>query len=128
MTDTPRVKPIPDPVYSCKFCAYQQLTPAEGLWWSKKQQGLVCEECWDYSPVSEEQKGVSLAMELEARNVPTLLTAEDRETLMRLVTYSTCCAVPPIEQDQIGALCRKLLRGGPAEPPAAVIGAEDFYD
>jgi hypothetical protein len=59
------MKKIPEPLYSCKYCADEYSWPAKDLHWSEKSQDWVCRECWSYS--EECEQGISLADEIKAQ-------------------------------------------------------------
>ena len=58
------MKPIPEPVYPCKYCADEYSWPASDLNWSELDEAWVCDLCWDDRDI-EEEKGVCLADEIK---------------------------------------------------------------
>lgn len=69
------VRHIPKPLYPCMHCAEEYSWPAEDLSWSKREMGWVCDLCWDDRDVNwdgddciDEDKGISLAEELNRQN------------------------------------------------------------
>ena len=63
------MKPIPEPVYPCKYCADEYSWPATDLFWSNQDQDWICDDCWDdrdfMTASSGEEKGVCLADEIK---------------------------------------------------------------
>ena len=66
------MKPIPQALYSCKYCYEDASWPADGLWWSEHDEGWVCDICWpdrdwlwDGDEMYCEPKGTTLAAEIE---------------------------------------------------------------
>jgi hypothetical protein len=62
-------RPLPKPLYCCANEEFGILStrPAEELWWSDKEQGWYCDNCWNCG--LEEEKGISLAEELKQRGL-----------------------------------------------------------
>jgi hypothetical protein len=66
-------KPIPDPLYPCRFNDCLSTWPAELLFWSEPLQDWVCDQCWDdvdahWTDDGRVDCGISLAQELRERN------------------------------------------------------------
>ena len=65
-------KPIPEPLYPCRFNDCLSTWPAEDLFWSEPLQDWVCDQCWDdvdahWMDDGRVDSGISLAQELRER-------------------------------------------------------------
>ena len=81
------MKPIPKPVYPCKYCANEYSWPATDLFWSNQDQDWVCDDCWDDRDI-EEEKGVCLADEI--KKVEANHDAEVIESFLENQLRSAC--------------------------------------
>lgn len=78
-------KPIPRPLYPCKYCSDERTWPAEDLFWSELDQDWVCDFCWDDrgytredgTPLNEPM-GISLADEIKCRYQNMAETNDDQ--------------------------------------------------
>ncbi len=75
-------KPLPEPFYSCSYCADTYSWPASDLFWSEKTKSWVCDNCWDEVDEHWEdgdddvadrgilvERGITLADELKNRGL-----------------------------------------------------------
>ena len=64
-------RPLPEPHYCCanEECCIYITRLAKDLWWSDKEQGWFCDDCWNCNEDLEEDKGISLAEELKQRGL-----------------------------------------------------------
>jgi len=63
--------PIPEALYSCgvRFCAEETSYPANKLFWSLRFGRWFCGDCWMDWHADGEEKGISLAEEIERQMV-----------------------------------------------------------
>jgi hypothetical protein len=75
------LKPLPDPLYACAYCADEYSWPPEDLFWSENTKSWVCDNCWEgvdehweddrtapgYQKVVE--RGITLSDELKSRGL-----------------------------------------------------------
>ena len=78
------MKPIPEPLYPCKYCADEYSWPATDLFWSNQDQDWICDVCWDdldfMTASSGEEKGVCLADEIKKSEAKHDAEVIERET------------------------------------------------
>ncbi len=68
-------KPLPDPVYGCAICACEYSWPADDLFWSKRTNSWICDNCWEevdehwLTDTDVVDRGITLAEELKNRGL-----------------------------------------------------------
>ena len=68
-------KPLPEPLYSCAYCADEYSWPAEDLFWSEALNTWICDNCWlevDKHWITDSEQvehGITLAEELKNRGL-----------------------------------------------------------
>ena len=68
-------KPLPEPFYSCAYCADEYSWPAEDLFWSEKTNSWICDNCWDepdehwLTDTDQVERGITLDEELKNRGL-----------------------------------------------------------
>jgi hypothetical protein len=75
------MKPLPNPLYGCAYCAEEYSWPATELFWSERACSWVCDNCWDdadehwLADKDPVERGITLAEELKHRGL--ILSAQE---------------------------------------------------